>query len=214
MDLDILLVDTEDMTPLFQLDSVLYNYHKPQDSDDNKYMYIVSKKPILNRDYFISMNDDESFLDVIQSDCEDFSEYADEDWTDECFKVIFTTDPKLIVDGVPEIPRDFIVEYVIKYNEGKRNASCYVDENGELKHYKTITLDIETGGLNPNSPIMFNMLDLEHDIIHESEEKHDYNNYHRETSTQDIDRIRDAFVEGAKSESAKAYWYAQFIKEI
>jgi len=56
-------------------------------------------------DKFISLYEDESYLDIQTCDIDDFSEWADEDYTDECHKIIGSFGE---VDGIPvlEDPRE------------------------------------------------------------------------------------------------------------
>jgi hypothetical protein len=95
---------------------------------ENFNLYITSDEEI-KQDWFISFNDDESFMDIIKNYAvENFNDYADEDWVSECEKIILTTDQDLIKDGVQAIEDGFLEWFV-------KNPSC---EYVELKGYAII----------------------------------------------------------------------------
>lgn len=52
------------------------------------YCLLISNTTIKKHDLFISLDDDESYLDIIESTVEDFSDYADSDWTKNCKKIL------------------------------------------------------------------------------------------------------------------------------
>ena len=92
-------------------------------------IYITNDEKI-QRDWFISLNDDESFMEIIKNnEVVDFSEYADEDWVKNCQKIVLTTDPDLIKDGVQAIDDDFLEWFV-------NNPSCEEVEVVEKQHFK------------------------------------------------------------------------------
>jgi len=84
----------------------------------SQHIYITNDEEIKRGDYFISLNGDESYLDVIlNNEVDDFNEYADVDWIENCKKIILTTDQDLIKDGVQVIDDKFLEWFV-------KNPSC------------------------------------------------------------------------------------------
>lgn len=80
-------------------------------------LYIISDEEIKKGDYFISLNWDESYHDVILNDAvEDFKDFADEGWTNNCKKVIATSDIAL---GLPTLSSYFIETYLQSFNKGE-----------------------------------------------------------------------------------------------
>ena len=73
-----------------------------------------------NGDKFISLYEDESYLDINISTVDDFKEWADEDYTDECHKVIGSIGKRLA--GVPLIELNDKLQ-----EEAKKYASQYGD---------------------------------------------------------------------------------------
>jgi hypothetical protein len=62
------------------------------------------------RDFFIVMYNDESYLDILVNPIEDFRNYADEDYIDECYKIIahLPLNNAPVLEGVyllPELPK-------------------------------------------------------------------------------------------------------------
>ena len=96
------------------LDSILQN---SGGHTINQHIYITNdEKP--KKDYFLSLNDDESYLEVtLNNEVDNFDNYADKDWTKNCKKVILTTDPDLIADGVQSIDDEFLQWFI-------NNNSC------------------------------------------------------------------------------------------
>jgi hypothetical protein len=89
--------------------------------NQNQHIYITSDEEIKRGDYFLSLNEDESYLEVTLNDkVDDFNEYADEDWAENCKKVILTTDQDLIADGIQAI--DEFLEWFVK------NPTCEMVE--------------------------------------------------------------------------------------
>jgi hypothetical protein len=82
-----------------------------------KELFITSDEETKEGDYFISLNDDESFMEVTKNGLEDFDNYADEDWVENCKKIILTTDQDLIKDGIQAIDDEFLEWFV-------KNPSC------------------------------------------------------------------------------------------
>jgi len=81
-------------------------------------IYITSDEEIRRGDYFISLNGDESYLDIIlNNEVDDFNEYADVDWIENCKKIIITDNKDLIKDGVQAIDDEFLEWFV-------KNPSC------------------------------------------------------------------------------------------
>jgi ABC-type oligopeptide transport system substrate-binding subunit len=122
----------------------------------NKNIYITSDEEI-KQDWFISFNDDESFMDIIKNYAvENFNDYADEDWVSECEKIILTTDQDLIKDGVQAIDDEFLEWFV-------NNPSCeYVDINRDWGYPKIIIPQEEPKDvvLGYKTSIVAQMLDL------------------------------------------------------
>ena len=87
-------------------------------------IYITSDEEIRRGDYFISLNGDESYLDIIlNNEVDDFNEYADVDWIENCKKIIITDNKDLINDGVQAIDDEFLEWFV-------KNPSCESVEVG------------------------------------------------------------------------------------
>jgi hypothetical protein len=81
-------------------------------------IYITSDEEIRRGDYFISLNGDESYLDIIlNNEVDDFNEYADVDWIENCKKIIITDNKDLIKDGVQAIDDEFLEWFVKNANE-------------------------------------------------------------------------------------------------
>lgn len=77
-------------------------------------LYVISDEKIEKGDYFISLNGDESYMEVTLNDeVEDFNDYADENWTENCKKVIATSDTEI---GLPVLPEYFIQDYLERLN--------------------------------------------------------------------------------------------------
>jgi hypothetical protein len=90
----------------------------------NQNIYITSDEEIRRGDYFISLNGDESYLDIIlNNEVDDFNEYADVDWIENCKKIIITDNKDLINDGVQAIDDEFLEWFV-------KNPSCESVEVG------------------------------------------------------------------------------------
>jgi len=78
-----------------------------------KHIYITNDEETRRGDYFISLNGDETYLDVIlNNEVDVFYEYADVDWIENCKKIILTTDQDLIKDGVQAIDDEFLEWFV------------------------------------------------------------------------------------------------------
>jgi hypothetical protein len=100
----------------------------------NQHIYITNnEKP--KKDYFLSLNDDESYLEVtLNNEVDNFDDYADKDWTKHCKKIILTDDTDLIKDGVQAIDDEFLEWFV-------KNSSCeeveildYLDDDGNIAY--------------------------------------------------------------------------------
>jgi hypothetical protein len=106
-------------------------------SNTAKHIYITSDKKIKRGDYFLSLNEDESYLEVTLNDkVDDFNEYADEDWVENCKKIILTTDKELIADGVQAIDDEFLEWFV-------NNSSCEevkIEDYGNLYNFRYLIL--------------------------------------------------------------------------
>ena len=100
----------------------------------NLNIYITSDEEIKEGDWFISLNDDESFMEITKNDLEDFNNYADEDWTENCKKIILTTNQDLIKDGVQAIDDEFLEWFV-------KNPSCEFVKVLNWEGYSKIGLD-------------------------------------------------------------------------
>jgi hypothetical protein len=88
------------------------------EAKDKQHIYITSNEKIKKSNYFLSLNDDESYLDItLNNEVDDFNQYADEDWVENCKKIILTTDQDLINDGVQAIPDEFLEWFV-------KNPNC------------------------------------------------------------------------------------------
>jgi hypothetical protein len=100
---------------------------------NTQHIYITSDEEIKRGDYFLSLNEDESYLEVTLNDkVDDFNEYADEDWTENCKKIILTTDQDLIKDGVQSIDDTFLEWFI-------NNPRCeWVDINRDWGYPKII----------------------------------------------------------------------------
>lgn len=81
-------------------------------------LYITSEEKIKKKDYFLSLNEDESYLEVtLNNEVDDFNDYADEDWTKNCKKIILTTDLDLTKNYVQGVDETFLEWFV-------KNPSC------------------------------------------------------------------------------------------
>jgi len=108
-------------------------------------IYITNDEEIKEGDWFISLNDDESFMDVIKNTEENFSDFADEEWIYDCKKIILTTDQDLIKDGVQAIDNDFLEWFV-------KNPSC---ESVEIERDSR-----EVGGHNGGVAIEYGLYEI------------------------------------------------------
>lgn len=79
---------------------------------ENQNLYITSDGTVGKNNYFLSLNDDESYMEVIKNELDDFRDYAEEDWLENCRKVVLTTDVDLTVDGVQTIGDDFLMWFI------------------------------------------------------------------------------------------------------
>jgi DNA-directed RNA polymerase subunit RPC12/RpoP len=106
-----------------------------------KELFITSDEEIRRGDYFISLNGDESYLDIIlNNEVDDFNEYADVDWIENCKKIILTTDQDLIKDGVQAIDDEFLEWFV-------NNPSCESVEVQNQYRVKSGTIQEHKDGL-------------------------------------------------------------------
>lgn len=77
---------------------------KPEYSDELGKWYKRVGGVINRGDFFIVDYEDESYGDIVQSELDDFSQYADEDFTSMCVKVVFVDPPEeRMMKNVPNI---------------------------------------------------------------------------------------------------------------
>ena len=153
-----------------------------QNNTVNQNIYITNSEEIKEGDWFISLNDDESFMDVIKNTEENFSDFADEEWTYDCKKIILTTDQDLIKDGVQAIDNDFLEWFV-------KNPSC---ESVEIERDSR-----EVGGHNGGVAIEYGLYEI---IIPKEEPK-------QETLEEAAEEyvIDESFLSGYKEECERAF---------
>lgn len=104
------------------------------------YIYNFSDDKIQRGDYFISFNEDESYLEITLNDqVDDFNDWADVLWTENCKKIITTTDPSLInkrimvfqdntsdyIYDLPVTPEEVIEKFVEDYNKAFRKPLSF-----------------------------------------------------------------------------------------
>lgn len=86
-----------------------------------QHLYEVSEDKIQRGDYFISFNEDESYLEITLNDqVDDFHDWADIEWTENCKKVVKTTDKDL---QLPTFSEDFLAHYI--ENFAKENPKTF-----------------------------------------------------------------------------------------
>lgn len=90
-----------------------YSYAKVQEhNQEPQHLYILSNNEIKEGDFFMS-----TFLSYpLHNVKEGYAEYPD---TNNCKKIIATTDKTL---GLPQIPKEFIEAYILSYNMGSMNT--------------------------------------------------------------------------------------------
>jgi hypothetical protein len=180
----------------------------------NQNTYITSDEEI-KQDWFISFNDDESFMDIIKNYAvENFNDYADEDWVSECEKIILTTDQDLIKDGVQAIDDEFLKWWI-------KNPSCeYVVVYFNYKKFRW-------SGLNKSQcyeiiiPQEENNMNKE--TLEEAAEKYASKQSDNQMCTDNIEYSKSSqelweeskvdFISGALSDAARDYWYEKFQNE-
>jgi hypothetical protein len=138
------VLPTEKPSRLFVTDGKLFNYHKPQKGDGikiiNQNIYITSDEPaypyalhLKNREVFKTRAVGSHSLELYHD--KGFS------YPEECKKIIITTDPDLIKDGVQAIDDEFL-EWFVKNPSCERvevvlDDLCFISYNYE-KNYKII----------------------------------------------------------------------------
>jgi hypothetical protein len=122
------------------------------------------------------------------------------------YKIILTTDQDLIKDGVQAIDDEFIKWFV-------ENPSCefveVVKYDGYL-HFKYMVIIPQEEPKQETLDFISKELDIERKRVHKQETLEEAARRYTE-STPDNDPVRIfSFIEGAKSEEARDYWFEQF----
>jgi len=107
-----------------------YDFIVRQGMLQNQHIYITSDEEIKERDYIISLVDDESFEMVWKCDESQIKNIIDFDL--EFKKIILTTDQDLIKDGVQSIDDTFLEWFVKNPSCEKVDVNDWLDDNGNI----------------------------------------------------------------------------------
>lgn len=185
----------------------------------NQHLYITSDEEIKEKDWTF---DGENPYKWTKDDVEDCLYNPSSENYKGCKKIILTTDQDLIKDGVQAIDDEFLEWFV-------KNPSCeYVEiqcrygfyAGQDLMHYKIIIPQEE-----PKDFLSRTEFDLlKQQAIEEEMEEFDKQETLEEAAdimSTDVKKVHPAdsyifkqgFLEGAKSDAARDYWFKQFKKK-
>jgi len=208
-------------------------YDKVENRLINKNIYITSDKKIKEGDYIISLVNDESFGMVWKCDESQIKNMIDFDL--EVKKIILTTDADLIKDGVQPIDDEFLKWFVknpsyegVEIGEGTRYEDEWIDneDGGEIYQHQYCCYKIIIPQEEPKDVVLGYKTSLDAQMLDKIEPKQKtYEEAAESRYGTDMDSIRGGnvydlnadvkrgFIEGAKSDAARDYWFAIFQQE-
>lgn len=141
-DCEVHTTDTEDITHLGKLVTIFGYADTPEilapAGMGYQHLHLVSNRAILKGDWFLCLYEDESYMDITQFTGDDFSTYADSNWTDECRKLEASTDPQY---GLPLVPQSFVKFFALKMEKKPELVNVIAKGDICFVTYKDVTYD-------------------------------------------------------------------------
>lgn len=98
--------------------------------DDEFYLLDKENKPTKGQKFLI-LYEDESYGEVAENTIDDFSDYADEEWTDECHTVLASTKE---IKGLPSLD----IKNINSIIDGGEEWDVEIETKSKINNYITI----------------------------------------------------------------------------